>query len=148
MTREMGQRAFLIVALVLLMLAALAYSKAKAADAMPAFNAIRAYTGLPQVEQAPQLQVEAQRRADQMAAAGKISTKVRVRRGLFRKGTKSKHLPGWSAGNREGVGVKRVVDPQGRGFYACGMNRTGYRYAGAATSVKGGRTFYCLIWGK
>ncbi len=112
---------------------------AGAADAYAHFSAIRAYTGLPQLQQSAHLQAAAQRRVNVLAAKGWTKTR--------RRGRSQNHNLGRKAGSREGVGVKPFNDPLGKRFYACNMNRTGYRYCGAATAVRGGSTYYCLILG-
>ena len=121
---------------------------AGADDAYAHFSAIRAYTGLPQIEQSAHLQAAAQRRVDTLAEKG--WTKKKKVRGLFRRKKnrgKPNHQLGQKAGSREGVGYRSGNDPLGKRFRACNMNRTGYHYCGAATSVRGGSTYYCLIWG-
>ncbi len=108
---------------------------ASAADAFPHFSAIRAYTNLPRLQQDMRLQVEAQRRVDNLAVRG------------WSKSSRRNHPPGRRAGDREGVGVWSRHDPLGKRFFSCNMNSTRYKFAGAATAIRGGSTYYCLILG-
>lgn len=137
-----------VAALVFVVLLLLSFAKsANAADAFAHFSAIRAYAGLPAVRQDPALQAEAQRRVDNLAARG-WNNKSKGRRGLFRRRIVrgSNHPRGRRVGSREGVGYDGGNDPLGKRFYSCSMNATRYRFAGAATAVRGGYTYYCLIW--
>jgi len=116
---------------------------------MDIFNYERMRRGLSILGEDVVLQAEAQRRANQMAAAGKISIRVRIlRRGRGRRrfGLTTQHLPGRRHGIYEGVGMHGGRDIEGNDFIACGTNNRRYNIAGAASTVRGNTTYYCLIY--
>lgn len=113
-------------------------------DALPWLNAQRAGLGLYPLLPDPELQAMAQRVSDMQAdleRMGHVSGGGGGRRGLFRRGGGG----GMSGpGRAEGVGMNGFIDPEGRHFYSCLQASTNYRYAGAATTVRNGRTYYTL----
>ena len=129
MARKPVKGLTMIRTLLLAGLGALAVSApARAADALPWLNAQRAALGLYPYLPAPDLQASAQYNAD-------------VRASRRQSGHNRAKTASWRG---EGVGVRSGVDLEGRHFYSCLQASKKYRYAGAATSVRGGRTYYTL----
>ena len=100
-------------------------------DAYRSYSVIRNYTGLPPVARDPELSRLAERRAQELARSG---------------------WRGKSGHNRprgvsfEGIGKRSIVDPQGRRMLACGMNSRRYSRCGCAVAIRGGTSYYVLLY--